>query len=104
MNCFPSSIDEFQLEPCSIDVEDVVCRLSKVCSALRKTTSLASASITDSPRHSYPLFIADAQPDKNQSKRGVFFTDLGTKQGSMAIAMRSFDRRSIPAMHYAYKT
>lgn len=61
----------------------------KVCSALRNATSSASASITDSPRNSNPRFIADAHPDQNQSKPGVFFPDFGTKQESMVIACDS---------------
>lgn len=47
-----------------------------VCSALRNTTSLASASTTESSRNSRPRFIADAQPDQNQSRLGVFFPDF----------------------------
>ena len=48
----------------------------KVCSAFRKTESLASASTMDMPNISSPFFIAAAQPDQNQSMPGVFLPDL----------------------------
>ena len=71
---------------------------ANVCSALRNTTSFASASTTESPKNSRPRFIADAQPDQNQSRSGVFFPDFGTKQGSMAMAVRCLEAESMKCL------